>query len=172
MKPYTTDEKTYLWLDSFALETQEKHALLAAAGEAKRLIKELPLFRDFLIKRGKESVYNSMCASLSDGGAYFQTLVQKLERNGITPVFAFSESYPKSLSALQENAPIVLYGKGDVSLLKTRCFTAVGSRRTPQNALRLASEISGELSEAFTLVTGVAEGGDGSIAAGALQADG
>ena len=172
MKGYTADEKTYLWLDSFPLEAREKRALLTAAGEPKRLLKEFSLFQGELIKRKKESVYNSMCASLTDGGAYFQTLVERLERNGITPVFAFDGAYPKSLSLLKESAPIVLYAKGDVSLLKSRCFTAVGSRRTPANALKLASEVAGELSEAFTLVTGVADGGDGAVASGALAGDG
>lgn len=172
MKTYTADEKTYLWLDSFPLEPNEKRALLSAAGEPKRLLKEFSLFRELLIKRKKESVYNSMRASLSDGGAYFQTLVTRLERNGITPVFPFSEDYPKPFALLEAHAPLVLYAKGDLRLLQGRLFTAVGSRRTPANALRLASETAGVLSESFTLVTGVADGGDAAIASGVLAAGG
>lgn len=82
-----------------------------------------------------------------------------------------SAEYPKELKALA-NAPETLYGVGNISLLKTRKFTVVGSRRTTAAALKLGSEVAKELSQNFTLVTGIADGGDSAVIEGALQGSG
>ena len=82
-----------------------------------------------------------------------------------------SADYPKELKALS-NAPETLYGVGDISLLQTRKFTVVGSRRTTAAALKLGGEVCKELSKSFTLVTGVADGGDTAVVEGVLQGSG
>lgn len=69
-------------------------------------------------------------------------------------------------------APQTLYCIGKAELLKTRKFTVVGSRRTPVAAAKLGEKICEDLSEAFTLVTGVADGGDTAAIEGALQGSG
>lgn len=82
-----------------------------------------------------------------------------------------SEEYPVCWKDLPD-APNVLYGRGDKSLLKTRILTIVGSRRTPLQALKTGAQIAQELSNEFTIATGTADGGDGAAIEGALKGRG
>ena len=79
-----------------------------------------------------------------------------------------SLDYPSEWKDLQD-APKKLYALGDISLLRERKFAVVGSRRTPQNGLKLGLEIAKSLSQAFVIATGVADGGDTAAIEGALQ---
>ena len=82
-----------------------------------------------------------------------------------------SPLYPKEWELLPD-APMTVQYVGDISLLKTRKFTVVGSRKTPMAALKTGEEIGKGLSGAFTLVTGAADGGDTAAMEGALKAGG
>lgn len=81
MEGYTEEEKGYIWLDSFQIEEGEKRRLLAEAGSAARLAGNFRFFGKSLIKSCGESVYNNMCAALSDGSCFDKTekLFQKRE---------------------------------------------------------------------------------------------
>ena len=82
-----------------------------------------------------------------------------------------SSYYPKEWATLPAAPKTVQYA-GDISLLTTRKFTVVGSRKTPMAALKTGEEIGKVLSSAFTLVTGAADGGDTAAIEGALKAGG
>lgn len=82
-----------------------------------------------------------------------------------------SPEYPEEWKTFSD-APQTIYVLGDISLLKTRKLTVVGSRRTPAPALKLGERIAKELSEAVTIVTGTADGGDGAAIEGALSGGG
>ena len=163
----TRTEKLHIWLDSFALTDSEKRKLLSSSASAVELWENFSSFKPFLVEFGKESVYNTMSSSLSDG-KYFAELMQTFEKHSITPVAYGSEYYPKAWLSLPD-APLVLYAKGDLSLLNTRLFCVVGSRRTPQAVLKLSEKLCEELSTSFTLVSGVADGADTAVLEGALR---
>lgn len=78
-----------------------------------------------------------------------------------------SSYYPVEWQKFSDK-PQTLFAVGDIELLKTRKLTVVGSRRTPKNALVLGENIAKELSCAFTIVTGAADGGDSAAISGAL----
>lgn len=82
-----------------------------------------------------------------------------------------SALYPKEWKILKDPPP-VLYARGDTALLQGRKFTIVGSRRTPAPALQAGKEIAKELSHAFVIVTGTADGGDSAAIEGALSGSG
>lgn len=82
-----------------------------------------------------------------------------------------SPDFPAEWKGLPD-CPKVLYALGDVSLLKAEKFTVVGARRTPAPALRIGTQITKELSSAFVVVTGTADGGDTAAIEGALQGSG
>ena len=82
-----------------------------------------------------------------------------------------SPYYPKEWLSLPD-APQTLWCVGDISLLQTRKFTIVGSRRTPAAALKTAGEIAKSLSAVYTIVSGAADGGDTAAVEGALSANG
>lgn len=89
--------------------------------------------------------------------------IQEIDKN--------SPYYPKEWAMLPDAPKTVQYA-GDISLLTTRKFTVVGSRKTPMAALKTGEEIGKVLSSAFTLVTGAADGGDTAAIEGALKAGG
>lgn len=168
---YSSEERACIWLDSFPLDKGAERRLLEGAGSAAALVRRFPEFREIVVKSAGESVYNNMLASLSDGGEYFRKTAAELEGEGIRAVTRASRDYPETLKKYPDSPP-VLYAKGNVSLLGSRLFTVVGSRRTPPAALRLCERVCEELSSGFTLLSGTAEGGDSSALCGALRGSG
>ena len=94
-----------------------------------------------------------------------------VSQNNLTEIPFSSPDYPLEWKELSD-APQTVYALGDISLLRGRKFAVVGSRRTPQNALKLGAEISKALSQAFVIATGTADGGDTAAIEGALQGGG
>ena len=92
-------------------------------------------------------------------------------RNKLTEIPRSSPDFPVEWKSLSD-CPNALYALGDVSLLKAEKFVVVGARRTPAHALRLGSQITKELSSAFVIVTGTADGGDTAAIEGALLGSG
>lgn len=165
---YNESEINYITLASFTgLSYQVKKFLLKDftvsspdfAKDEKSLIKSVP-----------DGVYNKV-KKLFYSAAYRKELLLGLEKKGVTCVTYTSESYPALLKEIPL-PPAVLFCKGDVSLLNTDCFSIVGSRRTAPKALSDCKKISGEVSNVFTVVTGIAEGADSAAISGALDAGG
>ena len=92
-------------------------------------------------------------------------------QQSITEIPFSSTEYPSAWKELPD-APKSLYAFGNIALLKERKFAIVGSRTTPVNALKLGEQISEQLSHAFVIVTGVADGGDTAAIEGALKGSG
>ena len=164
----TGREKSYIWLDSFSLTDSEKRKLISHFGSAVALLKNFLEAKPLFVEFKKQSVYEAMKSSLLDDGRYFASVIQEFQTQGVTPVAYGSEYYPKVWLEM-EDAPLVLYAKGDLSLLNARLFCVVGSRRTAPAVLKLAEKISEELSQSLTLVTGVADGADTAVIEGALK---
>ncbi|MCH5148026.1 MAG: DNA-processing protein DprA [Clostridiales bacterium] len=120
-----------------------------------------------LIKSLSEGVYNKVKGKFSDE-AYRSKILSSLKAKSVTCITFYSENYPEDLKQIP-NPPIVLYCKGNLSLLKTRRFAIVGSRRTQPNVLRECLKISGELTDKFTVVTGMADGADSAAIEGAIE---
>lgn len=120
-----------------------------------------------LIKSLGGGVYNKVREAFYSG-AYRQKVLKKLEEKGIICVTVFSENYPQQLKNTPA-PPLVLYCRGNLSLLSSRCFGVVGSRRTQTNILKKCAEISAQIASEFTVVTGLADGADTAAAEGALK---
>lgn len=162
------EEKIFLWLDSFPLERQEKHKLLKRAGNAKRLLTDTEQIFSSVFPEQKREILCSMKKSLTDGGEYFRAYTEKLSARGLIPIPYPSDRYPRAFKALS-SPPLVLYAKGKLSLLQTRLFCVVGSRRTSETVMKIGESISKDLSSVFTIVTGTADGGDYAATRGALK---
>ncbi|XKG39477.1 DNA-processing protein DprA [Marinobacter sp.] len=81
-----------------------------------------------------------------------------------------SPLYPEALSAIHD-APLVLYTRGDATLLQRSQIGIVGSRSASRTGLEHAAQFAAALSERGYLVTsGLALGVDGAAHAGALDA--
>ena len=122
--------------------------------------------QNYLIKTLPHGVYNIVKEKFQSGIFRTQT-IENLKNKGIECVTFLSPLYPENLKHIDE-PPIVLYCKGNTRLLESNCFSVVGSRRTPTAALALCKKICGELTAAFTVVSGMAEGADSAAVEGAL----
>lgn len=161
---YTEEEINLIILCSFPqLTYQHRYELLS------RLDTATPDFtknENDLIKSLSDGVYNKVKEDFYSPG-YRAEVIKSLDERGITCVTVFSENYPELLRTI-DTPPLVLYCKGNSGLLSTRCFGVVGSRRTPSNMLKACTKISKQISGAFTVVTGLADGADSAAIDGAL----
>ncbi|MDE7454069.1 MAG: DNA-processing protein DprA [Clostridia bacterium] len=128
---------------------------------------DLKKFESLLIKSLAPCEYNKLKAQYCDAD-FRKKLFENLDKKGISCVAVCSENYPKLLKQTAD-PPLVLYCKGNTALLKTKCFAVVGSRRCPVKTVAETKKIAGELSEVFTVVSGIAEGGDAAALEGALK---
>ncbi len=131
---------------------------------------DLKKHEKFLIKTLADGVYNNVSGKFYDR-AYRDGVLRGLAEKGVKCVTYFSDGYPDSLKNIP-SPPVMLYCKGDISLLKTNCFSVVGSRRASPKTLADCKKIAGELTLAFTVVSGVADGSDSAAVCGALDCGG
>lgn len=98
--------------------------------------------------------------------------VKVLKNAGITIVNLHNPLYPEMLREI-EDAPVVLYTKGDVQQQDRYAIAIVGSRKPSPYGTSVAESIAGELaSMGFTIVSGMARGIDSISHRGALRVGG
>lgn len=98
--------------------------------------------------------------------------INLMEKRGIKAVGLDNPSYPEMLREI-EDAPIILYTKGDIIPQDRYAIAIVGSRKATHYGTSLAENISEELSSmGFTIISGMARGIDALSHKGALRAGG
>lgn len=97
-----------------------------------------------------------------------------LDRLGITVLTRLSPEYPRRLrQVLGQNAPMLLYCAGNLSLFGTRCMALVGSRQLRQPGRDFAAAAGRAMADqGFTYVSGGAVGADTAGFAGAVAGQG
>lgn len=168
---YTKEQLLLIWLDSFiGLEYKHKQTLYSMAkgsAEIKSLIEKA---KEYIITSIGEKTYNTLLSSANND--YLKFLIEGYNRKGVKIVTIEDEIYPKLLKQI-EIPPLVLYTKGDLSLLSQKLFSIVGSRK----ALPICKEIAKSYGKAlidngYILVTGTAEGIDATVLETALSLGG
>ena len=95
-----------------------------------------------------------------------------MRQKGVEFITIFDESYPESLKCI-DHAPIVLYMKGDQSILMSPSIALIGSRKATYYGLKVAHEFASNFAKAgIGVVSGMALGIDTASHQGALQAGG
>ena len=168
---FSATEKVYIWLDFFDLEETERRNLLRLADSPVKLVKNFAAYQSYFKERAKEPVFEEMYASLCDNGMFFTKRITALEKENIQPIAICSDKYPEEWKSLSD-APLVVYAKGNIELLRNQKFVIVGSRRTPVGALKIGAELAKDISKTFTIITGTADGGDSAAIEGALLGGG
>lgn len=165
---YTERELALIAVNAaFGMDGAKHRALSFFGDDPVLLIKNYEKLKAPMIKAGKEGLYNSIKAFFDSPSALENELSLLSEHDETAVVFG-SEDYPEELYNLS-CPPLIIYARGNISLLKKEKFAVVGSRRTPPNILKLTEKFTGELSEYFAVVTGIADGGDSAAITGALK---
>ncbi len=171
MKKYNSSELCLIWLDSQkGLDYRDKQVLfgmLDGKSDLKSLIRK---YGDAIVAEVGSDDYASLLEAAN--GEYLAGVLGDLEKRGIEAVTIVSKGYPDGLKNIQ-NPPLVLYAKGDISLLDDSIFGIVGSRKSLPVAISTAERYARELSSAgLTVVTGIAEGVDKAVLESVLACGG
>lgn len=98
--------------------------------------------------------------------------LEGVKQNGMGIISIDSEYYPETLRNINE-PPLILYYRGDITLLKSDCIAIVGSRVCTRYGREQTAHFAKELSKAsFTIVSGLADGIDTHAHRGTLDANG
>ena len=163
---YTKEEKAEIWLDSFHLDYGKKARLYQLAKHPLELARRFSSLRSEIEKIVGDAMCNALASSL-ETSEYVNGLMQTYAEKRIRCVSFSSPLYPELLRQIPD-PPFVLYCRGKAELLRERKFAIVGSRRTLPQILRTAERYARDLSPYFSIVTGLADGGDSAVIAGAL----
>jgi predicted Rossmann fold nucleotide-binding protein DprA/Smf involved in DNA uptake len=107
-------------------------------------------------------------------GFLLSQVIERWQARAIWVVSRADADYPRRLKArLREDAPAVLYGCGDISLLETGGLAVVGSRHVDEALIEYTMVIGRLAARAQrTIVSGGAKGIDQAAMRGALEAGG
>ncbi len=120
------------------------------------LFDTISLWRQKILSVVGEKEYTEICMSMQTGT---EELENVLERKGITVITILDDTYPESLS-VYDDAPIVLYCRGNVELLSENKFAVVGTRYPTKYGVRVTENFVADLSSRFCIVSGMARGVD------------
>ena len=144
---YTKDEKTALWLDGLHIDYARRAKLLAPVPAPYALVRRFSAYAAAVRGVVGEETFARMERSLSSP-AFMRGLLTRYAEKGITAVTYYSEGYPAQLKELPD-PPLVLYCRGDLSLLQARMFCIVGSRHTPPAVRKLTEKWAGGTLRSF-----------------------
>lgn len=121
----------------------------------------LPLKIASVIEQSKDAIHKA------------EDIYQRLNDCGVEIITYTDMDYPERLKkSLLNNAPAVLFIKGNKGLLQMDSVAIVGSRDCSTVGLDIAKEFAYELSKRFNIVSGYAKGVDTESHKGALLAGG
>lgn len=99
-------------------------------------------------------------------------MLDKLDKEKVRVILYDDREYPSLLREI-EDAPVILYVKGDIKDEDRFSVSIVGSRKTTPYGRSVAEKIAGELAESgFTIVSGMARGIDTIAHSSSLRAGG
>lgn len=157
MRRYSRTQIAILKLCSLSgLTYRQKEAILSLSADPSEVVDHPARYASELGKIG-----NGLLEKLSDLAAFNEErFLLYMEKIGAYALFREDAEYPERLKVL-EDAPIVLFCRGDASLLAGECFAIVGTRNPSRYGRDVTAQFAEELAEAgFTIVSGLARGVD------------
>lgn len=150
------DEKFLVLLSQFELSIKKIDSILNCLGA------NISIDSFFKNKECKKLVSEEMYANMQvcASEARMRNYLENLKNAGIVLLTKFSSNYPDKLAFLPD-APYFLFCKGDLSLLKAKSISIVGSR-TPSNYGRIMTDrlSEGLAKNGVCIVSGLAYGVD------------
>ena len=164
------DTEALLLLNTIdGIRLKRRHALLAIARPGE-LLTRIDYYREKIVgiigsdlfEKLKDALRRNLLGREKDD----------LYKHGITAISVYDARYPENLKEIYE-FPALLYCKGDISLLKKRGISVVGTRNASRYGLNVTRDFVTEFSRAGLNVTsGFARGIDTMAHKSALDAEG
>ncbi len=161
------------------LTTEQKilYALMKTAGigntRGRKIIASsvFDSFGDFLASLKDVSMQEYVDIKSNLENIDFERVEKEFSEKDIKVVTVLDEEYPKSLLPYAD-MPVILYCKGDVSLLNGDCFAVIGTRFPTRYGIRATEDFVSSLADRFVIVSGMARGIDSCAHRTALKAGG
>ena len=171
MQKYTDNERAIIWIDMFDfLSTKKQEEILDFFDEPSNVFEKFEKSFSSLEHLLTREQFDKMCYSLNK--QYLDNYILSLTSSGVEVVTYCSEKYPSQFLNFPDK-PIILYCKGDLSLLNSTCVGIVGTRKPTIYGKNVTEKFAKALaSNGITIVSGLADGVDAISHRGALDVDG
>lgn len=157
------------------MKTVQKNGIVVSCFKEK--IQLSTFFNEIDNWKNKFQIDDSSCGAIkvaAESMANLAFFVEDLLNQGVSIIPIIDSSYPESLKRnMKYNAPVVLYVKGDVSLLNKDCVSIVGSRNADGVSLEFTDNIAKACAnQGYVIASGFAKGVDKQALESALSVDG
>ncbi len=155
MNKHTTETKIIVALSLVdELSLKKKRELLSALPNPADWIQERHSATVVKILGDKHSTeFNTKYANID-------SYLQEMERNEVSWITFYDEEYPEQLREIYD-FPLVLFAKGNTSLLNSDCIAVVGTRTPTRYGQKVADSFTRDFARAgLTIVSGFARGVD------------
>lgn len=168
---YNDSERFLISLCSIdSLAYKYKYSIYEKTCDIENLKEKVKVAKACLKEIFSKEEYNTLKNVFDD--SYLGYMIEDLELASAYAITIESEDYPQSLREI-ENPPLILYAKGNIELLKSNCFSVVGSRKSLPLSINICEDyVKALVDGGFTLVTGIAEGVDVTVLKTALKNNG
>ena len=156
---FTLDEKMIIWLDMFDFLTIEKRHQILSCYETPQEVfscfkQDYHLFEKFI----NQQQFATMCNALNM--EVIDNYICCLENKNIKILTYLTVGYPKEFVNYY-HYPLVLYCKGDISLIGSMSVAVVGTRKASKYGVYVTEKLTKDLVENdVTIVSGMASGID------------
>lgn len=156
---YNRTEKIVMWLSTFEFMSYKKAKfILDNFEDLEEFFDNLQIYREFLLNVFESLEYHELIKGRSL--SYIERVIKEYEKLDIHVVTQRSDNYPVLLKEI-DSSPIMIYCKGNLSLLNSNCLGVVGTRRATKYGKDTCNKFVKDIaSENITIVSGLAEGID------------
>lgn len=167
---YNENELAVIWLSLFdKLSLAKAKALLALYHQPKEILQNLYTHKEKIVDVVGEDVYYKMLAT---DNALLKSYIQNLEQKNVVCLTCCSDNYPEKL-LMMKDSPILLFAKGDLSLLTRKSVAIVGTRTPTAYGREITTFYAEKLAKSgAVIVSGLASGVDKLAHEGALNVKG
>ncbi|MGN1259386.1 MAG: DNA-processing protein DprA [Christensenellales bacterium] len=165
------EERAVMSVVATGLSRKKLKAVIAACGTIARMYWNFSDFEEEVVKIVGQDGFNEIYTALSD--EMTNKVAKELDRKGIIAIPYNSEMYPDRLKNI-DDAPLILYAKGNTALLKEELLIGVvGTRRPSRYGRETAESFVYSLCEnGLITVSGLAYGIDSVVATTSLKVNG
>lgn len=155
---YNKEEKVLIWLSTFDFLTYKKVMTMIDNFDLVDLFDNLMNYKKDLMEILSANEYIELLNN--NNFVEIDRIIENYEKSNIKMVTIKSNDYPELLKEI-DSPPIILYCKGNLSLLNSECLGVVGSRRATKYSSTIGASIVRDVaSENITIVSGLADGVD------------
>lgn len=156
MAEYDLSKVALVALSMLEMSSKKKEKIASATEVPSDLLTNSKLGKDVFLRFADNAAYVEFLGNVEQ----MDSIALRLRKENVEVVTFLCENYPAQLKEIID-APIVLYCKGNVSLLAKKSIAVVGTRRATRYGQKIAEEFSREFVRAgLVIVSGFARGID------------